>query len=181
MESGSTEPHEIRSQLIGIYNFENILSAICIGRHFAVSPEQIRSAIESYIPSNNRSQLVKLGSNTIILDAYNANPTSMRAAIENLTTMSAGNKIIAVLGEMAELGRESEQEHAALVEYLKTKNIDGVFLVGAKYLTQDFPIFTTIEQAIYHFKKLSPENHLILIKGSRSMKMEKLLEALNPN
>lgn len=164
----------IESNLIGAYNFENILAAICIGHHFGVPAEKINEAIEGYVPANNRSQIEKTEHNTLILDAYNANPTSMAAAIENFSLMDATNKFF-VLGDMLELGEDSPKEHQAIVELLLERGLKEGILVGKEFQAINSHGITTVAnnteaQAIVNEKKL--EEHLILIKGSRGIRLE---------
>ncbi len=172
---------KINSQLVGRYNFENILSAICIGNYFDVPPNQINDAIEEYVPDNSRSQVINKNTNTIILDAYNANPSSMEAALENFKNISAKHKII-FLGEMAELGDESSVEHQKITKIITCENYDKVILVGQmfkKFSNYDsWFYFDDSEKATSWLKKNPIENSFILIKGSRSALMEKIMEAL---
>ncbi len=171
----------ISSQLIGEYNFENILAAVCIGNYFGVDKADISNAIDGYVPDNSRSQIVKRGSNTIILDAYNANPASMNAALRNFSQMESNHKII-FLGEMAELGKESEAEHRQISELLQKIDIEKIILVGKKFtdISASFPAvyFNSSAEATVWAKDQKIEDALILIKGSRSSKMEAVLEAL---
>src|SRR5690606_19261390 len=121
---------EVATQLIGAYNFENIAAALCIGKYFDVNPEEANAAVAAYRPENMRSQVVQKGSNTIILDAYNANPSSMQAAIENLLAMPGDRKIL-ILGDMFELGDESEREHRHLASLIRQHGFREVYLCGA--------------------------------------------------
>ena len=171
---------EVNSQLIGAYNFENILAAICIGNYFGVTGNQIRSAIEEYVPDNSRSQVLVKGTNKIILDAYNANPTSVAAALKNFAAMPDQNKIV-LLGEMAELGDESAREHATILELIKELHFSKVYLVGTHFslrgeTTKEFTWALSAEQLIPLLKENNFRDSAILIKGSRSMKMEKVME-----
>jgi UDP-N-acetylmuramoyl-tripeptide--D-alanyl-D-alanine ligase len=129
--TGGMKPLEIQTRLVGEYNLPNILAAVAVGNHFQVEPEKIKTAIEAYEPSNSRSQLIVRGSNKIILDAYNANPTSMRAAIENFVHLEADNKIL-VLGAMAELG-QSKAEHEAILDLIGQYKWKDVVLVGGDF------------------------------------------------
>lgn len=171
----------INSQLIGSYNFENILSAICIGNFFEVNPKLINDAIEEYTPDNSRSQVINKKTNTIILDAYNANPTSMLAALENFKKISSQHKIV-FLGEMAELGDESLEEHQKILKIIYSENYDKVILVGKKFEkfsnNDNWLYFDDSERASSWLKKNPIEKSFILIKGSRSSLMEKIMEAL---
>ncbi len=172
---------EINSHLVGSYNFENILSAVCVGNYFKVKPEDIDAAINEYVPDNSRSQVIRKGSNTIILDAYNANPTSMEAALKNFASISADRKIV-FLGDMAELGKESDDEHKRILSMINSDKYSSVVLVGknfGQFLTSVKGIhFDDSEKAAAWVKEHLPENSYILIKGSRSTKMERILEAL---
>ncbi len=170
---------EIETQLIGAYNFENVLSAITIGNYFRVKPEDIREAVVAYSPDNSRSQIIKSGTNTIIMDAYNANPSSMEAALKNFQKMNSHSKYICI-GDMAELGDESFKEHQRIIELLKTIDNNQLILVGKNFGAFVGEIaclhFENSNLAAEYFQKQLPENSLILIKGSRSSKMERLLE-----
>lgn len=169
---------EISSQLVGSYNLPNILAAMSVAKEFGVPEDSAAKAIASYIPSNNRSQLIALKSgNKVILDAYNANPSSMKIAIENLASMPADQKIL-VLGAMAELGPDSEEEHRRLIDLIVKHNWSAVLLVGGDFLRTDHPFekFPDALTAGKRLQEISPANAYILIKGSRSMGMEKVLE-----
>lgn len=172
---------KIQSNLIGVYNATNICAAITIGTYFNVSENEIKEAIENYIPTNNRSQLIEKGTAKIILDAYNANPSSMQAAIENFKQLEPKNKI-AVLGDMFELGLESEQEHLKIVETLETCNFK-TYLIGKAFYTckqnsSKIIFFETLTDFNANFDKNEFTNATILIKGSRGMALEKVLELL---
>ncbi|MBL7699219.1 MAG: UDP-N-acetylmuramoyl-tripeptide--D-alanyl-D-alanine ligase [Chitinophagaceae bacterium] len=171
------EKTTINTQLVGAYNFPNILAAAAIGNYFGIDMQRIKSSIEGYAPSNSRSQLIEKGSNKIILDAYNANPSSMRAAIENFEKIKAENKVL-ILGAMAELGEESLQEHEQIIQLLNKYSWKDVVLVGGDFLKLNSP-FKTFDNSLaakewYTSQKF--ENSYLLIKGSRSMQMEKVLE-----
>jgi len=168
---------KITTQLTGDYNLPNVLAAIAIGNYFKVEAGKIKSAIENYIPSNSRSQLIEINSNKIILDAYNANPTSMKAAIENLAKFNAKNKIL-ILGGMAELGPESLQEHENIVSLINSYPWKVVVLVGGDFLKLKHPFlsFENSTQAKAWFQKQNFHDSYLLVKGSRSMRMEKVIE-----
>jgi UDP-N-acetylmuramoyl-tripeptide--D-alanyl-D-alanine ligase len=170
---------QIFTQLVGAYNKPNIEAAICVGDYFGIAFESIKRAIEAYVPDNARSQLIQKGSNTIILDAYNANPSSMQAAIENFSLQQSDNKYM-FLGGMMELGEESIAEHQSLVEMIKATNINNVVLVGGDFahVEHNCTYLTDAAQAADWIRQNSPSNALILIKGSRGIKMEKLLDSL---
>ncbi|HPN59569.1 MAG TPA: UDP-N-acetylmuramoyl-tripeptide--D-alanyl-D-alanine ligase [Chitinophagaceae bacterium] len=168
----------IHSQLVGDYNLPNLLLAVTIGKHFSVPDEDIRKAIEAYQPSNSRSQLMQVGSNQIILDAYNANPSSMKLAIENFARLAAPHKVL-MLGAMAELGAESLSEHRQIIELIGKFKWKEVVLVGGDFLNLQhhwisFPDSAAAKQ--WYLDQHFEQTHL-LVKGSRSMKMEKILEA----
>lgn len=167
----------IRTNLVGEYNLPNVLAAVCIGKHFGVSDEKIKTSIEAYHPTNSRSQLIVSGNNRIILDAYNANPNSMRAAIENFAKME-GDKKVLVLGAMMELGQDSVAEHRKLVELLQQYTWQQVVLVGKDYLPVPDPFlyFEKTAEAAAWYRTQQFQHCSILLKGSRSMQMEKLLE-----
>ena len=169
----------IQSHLIGAYNFYNISAAIAIGQYFEISPEAIKTAIEGYVPDNNRSQIIDRGSNKIILDAYNANPSSMKAALDNFSLLEAVNKI-AILGDMFELGNDSAIEHQTIADYANNLTIHRILLVGENFygIQTDsekivrYETFDQLEQALF------PEgfqNTTFLIKGSRGMALERVL------
>ena len=170
----------ITTQIVGKYNFENILSAICIGNYFNVSKEHIQIALEDYIPSNSRSQVIQKNTNTILLDAYNANPTSMVAAIENFYEMNCDNKML-ILGDMLELGKDSHKEHQQIIELLKNKGLANTLLIGNHFSETENSIhakhFNTSDEAKEYLQANKIENTTILIKGSRGIKLEKILEA----
>jgi UDP-N-acetylmuramoyl-tripeptide--D-alanyl-D-alanine ligase len=166
----------IKTQLVGEYNLPNVLAAVTLGKHFGVADEKIKASIENYTPSNSRSQLIEKDSNKIILDAYNANPSSMKLAIENFAKIHATNKVL-MLGAMAELGEESISEHNVIVELIKKNNWTNVVLVGGDFLKIDHPYisFSNAVEAKAWLQQQHFENTHLLIKGSRSMQMEKVL------
>lgn len=175
---GFAQPRTIKTQLVGDYNLPNILCAVVIGKYFSVPEEKIVAAIEQYAPSNSRSQLVQRGTNTIVLDAYNANPTSMKAAIENFAKIPADNKVL-MLGGMMELGEQSVAEHEAIVQLIKQHPWKQVVLVGGDFSKTDhgFTFFPDSATAAQWFTGQGFEHTHFLIKGSRSMQMEKILPA----
>jgi len=172
---------QVLSQLTGEYNFENILAAICIGSYFGVNEAMVSEAVAEYVPDNSRSQLIRKGSNTIILDAYNANPTSVTAALKNFDSFPSSHKII-FLGDMAELGDESESEHRQILQQLRKIKADEIILVGKNFIGMSALLkghyFNSSEEAASWAKTQDFSNAAVLIKGSRSMKMEKVLEGL---
>jgi UDP-N-acetylmuramoyl-tripeptide--D-alanyl-D-alanine ligase len=171
--------HHLHTNLVGSYNLANIEAAICIGDHFGIPFPKIAQAIATYVPNNARSQLMTKGTNSIFLDAYNANPSSMKVAIENFASQTHANKWL-FLGAMMELGEESIQEHQALVELLQSLNLDQAILVGGDFgnIVQPYSYFNNTSLASEWLTANKPEHALILIKGSRSTGMEKLLEVL---
>ncbi len=175
-----TENQQVQTQLIGSYNFENIAVALCIGKFFEVPALEAEQAVKDYNPSNNRSQIIKKGSITIILDAYNANPSSMEKALENLEAMSVGEKAV-ILGDMKELGETSTQEHEQVGKLLSQMSLSKIFLYGPEIEPAKSHIpsaFHTINKSELSemISKQSFDNTTILIKGSRSMGLETLLE-----
>jgi UDP-N-acetylmuramoyl-tripeptide--D-alanyl-D-alanine ligase len=167
----------IYTQLVGDYNLPNILCAAAVGIYFNIPGATIKAAIEGYTPSNSRSQLIQKDSNTIVLDAYNANPSSMKAAIENFAKLPSTNKIL-LLGGMAELGAESLEEHRQLVALINQYNWKYVVLAGGDFLKIPHPYISVnnAQQAKEWFQQQHFTDASILIKGSRSMQMEKVLE-----
>ena len=170
------DPITIHTQLVGEYNLPNVLAAVTVGQFFKVKQQDIKEAIENYSPSNSRSQLVEKGSNKIILDAYNANPSSMKLAIENFSKLEAQNKVL-ILGAMAELGIESLEEHKNIVELIRLGQWKNVVLVGGDFLKTDHPFisFANATEAKEWMDQQHFENTYLLIKGSRSMQMENVL------
>lgn len=172
----------IPTQLVGNYNFPNVMAAVAVGLYFGISIDKIKEAISAYNPDNSRSQWLQIGSNKIILDAYNANPTSMRAAITNFASTELNNKMLWI-GGMKEMGADEEKEHRELVELIATYNWKDVILVGKEFRTTraNYRQFETSADAADYVKEHKPEGASILIKGSRGSKMETLLEALRSN
>ena len=162
------------TNLVGEYNAENVSAAICVGEYFGISREQALEAIRQYVPTNNRSQAMQTANNHLIVDAYNANPTSMQAAI------NAFKGDTYILGAMRELGEYSHLEHQNIVNMLAERKADTVFLVGEEYLqtTSPYPIFENVVQLHKYFEEQPLKGKNILLKGSRSTQMEKLLDIL---
>ena len=162
------------THLVGEYNAENVSAAICVGEHFGISREQALEAIRQYVPTNNRSQKMQTANNQLIVDAYNANPTSMQAAI------NAFKGDTYILGAMRELGEYSHLEHQNIVNMLAERKADFVFLVGEEYLqtTSPYPVFENVDLLHKHLEEQPIKGKNILLKGSRSTKMEKLLDIL---
>ncbi len=176
------ETKRIKSQLIGAYNFNNIAAAIAIGKHFEVSDQAIQEAIETYVPTNNRSQILDKGTNKVILDAYNANPSSMKVALENFSGLTDKTKI-AILGDMFELGHEAEAEHQFIADLASNLDIHKVYLLGENFQkvsaindsTQQFASFEAFKD---YFSKQQTKNTTLLIKASRGMALERIVELL---
>ena len=162
------------TNLVGEYNAENVSAAICVGEYFCITREQALDAIRQYVPTNNRSQKMQTANNHLIVDAYNANPTSMQAAI------NAFKGDTYILGAMRELGEYTHLEHQNIVNMLAERKADTVFLVGEEYLqtTSPYPIFENVVQLHKHFEEQPLKGKNILLKGSRSTQMEKLLDVL---
>lgn len=172
---------DINTNLYGYYNFENVMAAICIGHYFGVEENKIKEAIENYFPSNNRSQIIRTKENFIIMDAYNANPTSVDASIRNFMQLNA-NKKYAAIGDMLELGNDAEKEHEKILNLLNDAAFEKVILVGKIFSSMNrnkkFKVFLKSEEASEYLKKEKPVGYHFLIKGSRGIQLEKILEAL---
>lgn len=171
----------VRSKLIGKYNFENAMAAACIGRYFNIDDLDIKEALESYVPSNNRSQLMKTDNNILIIDAYNANPTSMAASVNNFSEIKAKDKSL-ILGDMLELGEVSETEHEKIINLLIKNNCNNVYLVGDYFyntaINHSFKKFKTVEELIGYLNQNSINGHTILLKGSRGIRLEQCIKLL---
>jgi UDP-N-acetylmuramoyl-tripeptide--D-alanyl-D-alanine ligase len=174
--------YQVQSQLTGIYNFENILAAIAIGLQFGLTPNQINDGISTYSPQNNRSQILKTKSNTIICDYYNANPSSMTVAIDNILQLKADCKVL-ILADMFELGEEAFLEHEIIVKQALLNNaFSKVIFVGEYFKAheqhQGALFFAKTEELANYLQKNKIENSLVLVKGSRGMKLESVIEYL---
>lgn len=171
--------HEVQTHLIGSYNVYNMLAAACIGIHFGVGENLVSEALRDYVPTNNRSQLEVTASNKLIVDTYNANPTSMRAALENFRDMAVEPKM-AILGDMGELGDVSDEEHRKVVDFLIDNHIGNVWLVGECFAKTrcDFRKFHDVDEVKKEILAHKPQGQYILIKGSNSMKLFQLPEFL---
>lgn len=178
-EGRSTKWHKVQTHLIGSYNIDNLLAAIAVGINFGVDRKKICAALEDYVPSNNRSQMTVTEKNHLVVDAYNANPSSMMAALENFKLMQGDNKMV-ILGAMRELGEVSAEEHQRIVDYLKATDVETVWLVGEEFNdTQcDYRKFKDVEEVKTAIAAEHPEGHYILIKGSNSTKLYQLPELL---
>ena len=178
-EGRSTKWHKVQTHLIGAYNIDNLLAAIAVGINFGVERKQICAALENYVPSNNRSQMTVTEKNHLIVDAYNANPSSMAAALENFKLMEAERKMV-ILGDMRELGDVSAEEHQRVVDYLRDMDLKDVWLVGEEFAKTrcDFRKFQDAEAVKAAIQAQCPEDNYILIKGSNSVKLYQLPELL---
>ncbi|MDB5029441.1 cyanophycin synthetase, partial [Mucilaginibacter sp.] len=181
--NSSGESYVVKTQLTGAYNLDNILAAICIGVYFKLSAIEINKGIEGYQPKNNRSQIVQTATNTLICDYYNANPSSMMVAIDNIGKITANRKVL-ILGDMFEMGAESAAEHKAIIEKALAIPVDERIFIGKEFqqaaFTMDYRpstmIYPTAEEAIAGLKANPIKNSTILIKGSRGMALERLVE-----
>ena len=170
----------IESNLIGKYNYSNIAIACTIGDYFKVLTEEIKEALQNYVPDNNRSQIIKKETNNIILDAYNANPSSMKAALENFETIADKNKTV-ILGDMFELGKTSLKEHQEIIDFTEKLKFSNSFFVGENFYqtTSNTKLYKTFEDLLEHLKNNPLKHQSILIKGSRGMRLERLLDIIN--
>ena len=171
--------HTVETHMIGSYNLDNVLAAVAVGRFFKIPAERISRAIAAYEPTNNRSQFKKTENNELIIDAYNANPSSMKVALDNFITMPVQPKAI-ILGDMRELGPTSDELHAEVVEQIKKGQFDKVFLCGEHFskVGKEFSPFATTEAMVEELRKQPLKGYHILIKGSHSMGLEKLVDIL---
>ncbi|HEY9487047.1 MAG TPA: UDP-N-acetylmuramoyl-tripeptide--D-alanyl-D-alanine ligase [Chryseosolibacter sp.] len=173
---------EVQTQLIGEYNFENISCALCVGKFFGVDPDRANEAVAGYTPANMRSQVVQKGGNTIILDAYNANPSSMQAAIESMAAMKTGNKVL-ILGDMFELEDEADREHQAVGKLIAENGFRNVYLCGSlfKSALREIPFakyFVKKEDLIKELKQFPVTDATILVKASRGIGLETIVDYL---
>lgn len=183
--NSSGESYNVKTQLTGAYNLDNILAAISMGVYFKLSPQEINAGIEGYQPKNNRSQIVKTATNTLICDYYNANPSSMMVAIDNIGKITADRKVL-ILGDMFEMGAEAATEHAAVMQKALDTPVDERIFIGHEfektYLAMNHQppaiAYATAEDAIAGLKANPIKNSTILIKGSRGMALERLVELL---
>lgn len=171
--------HVVETHLVGAYNIDNVLAAVAVGRYFKIPAERISRAIAAYEPTNNRSQYKKTERNDLIIDAYNANPTSMKAALDNFASLPVHPKAV-VLGDMLELGKTSDELHSGIVRQLQAEAFDKVYLCGQHFArtADSFPSFTTTEELIAALRQDKLEGYHILIKGSHSMGLENVVELL---
>ena len=167
---------EIQSKLIGDYQFYNIMLAVCIGEHFGVSINNIKPAIENYTPTNNRSQIIKTKNNTLILDAYNANPSSMSAMLYSFSKQNYQNKLC-ILGDMLEMGKSSLEEHQAIINLAEELKLECIF-IGKEFSKVNENAYTNTDEFSKYLEKNSINNNTILLKGSRGIALEKLIDLL---
>jgi UDP-N-acetylmuramoyl-tripeptide--D-alanyl-D-alanine ligase len=172
----------IKTNLIGSYNFSNIAAAVALGSFYNISVKKIKDGIENYVPTNNRSQLIEQNSNHIILDAYNANPSSMEAALHNLSLNNNKEKYI-ILGDMFELGKEAEKEHQLIVQLVKQLNFTDVIFVGENFYKEREELksalfFNNYDNLESYISKNKPTKKIMLIKGSRGMALERILKVI---
>ena len=175
-----TDGELINSKLIGDYNFDNLALSIAIGQHFGIEVKEIKKGIENYTPTNNRSQLIKTNNNTLLLDAYNANPMSVEKAIHNMINIEHSHKVL-ILGDMFELGEDSAKEHINIINHCLGSGFTNVYLVGdafSKVNNTSYPSFATSKELIAHLGGNPIKDAFILIKGSRGMKLEELEQHL---
>lgn len=173
--------YHIKTQIIGRYNFDNCVVAACIGNYFGVDDTEIYAALENYVPSNNRSQVVQKGSNTVLMDAYNANPSSMEVALLNLAAMKGSHKL-AILGDMLELGEESAKEHQQIVDLIKSLATIKAILVGPLFNkvtnTINAKQFLDSKQAAIYLSEHPIKETTVLVKGSRGIKLENVFDSI---
>ncbi len=171
----------IQTHLVGSYNFENVAAAIGVGQYFKVEDDKIVEALENYTPTNSRSQVIETQKNNILMDAYNANPTSMRAALINFASISCENYLL-ILGDMRELGSASEEEHRNILALIKELGFKEAFLVGQNFCTYNdnpnWKTFGKVEELCQHLESHPIEGKHILVKGSRGIQLEKVLPLL---
>lgn len=170
----------IQSSLSGDYNFDNIMAAVAIGKHFGLNDEEIKKGVESYEPKNNRSQIIKKEKNTIYLDAYNANPSSMEASLRNFAANDFGNKV-AILGDMFEMGEYAAAEHLNMIKLCESLKLEAVILVGEEFVKQNknYKAFNTTEGAKEYIINHPLTGKNVFLKGSRGMKLESILDVIN--
>lgn len=171
--------NKINTNLVGGYNFENVMAAIAVGCYFNIEEDLIIKALENYLPTNNRSQYIKTDKNEVVMDAYNANPVSMSNAIHNFKNICDNNHLL-ILGDMRELGNESSNEHLEILNIIKKLNFNNVILVGSEFskVNKDFTSFSNVDELINHINENEISGMKILIKGSHSIHLEKIINLL---
>ncbi|MBF6629067.1 MAG: UDP-N-acetylmuramoyl-tripeptide--D-alanyl-D-alanine ligase [Proteiniphilum sp.] len=175
--------YRVKTNLVGEFNFENAIAAVAVCKFFGINAERISAALEEYEPKNNRSQFKRTGMNDLIIDAYNANPTSMKASLEFFTSIPTTLPKMVILGEMKELGDVGDEEHRKMVQFLRKQPYDRVYLVGSVFKNQTdagdiFHLFEDVDELIGFLKKEPVSNHYILLKGSHSIHLEKAVDYL---
>ena len=172
---------KIDTQLVGDYNFENVMAAICIGTYFNVAANDIVEALSRYRPTNNRSQVIETARNRVVMDAYNANPTSMSHSIKNFRNICKSDNLL-ILGDMRELGNESEQEHKNILELIKELRFENVYLVGEEFQrvakNSKFSTFINVEELAQYLQQHPVSGRDILVKGSNSIHLNKIIDSL---
>ncbi len=179
--SGEKISYKIETNLIGDYNLSNILSAACIGRYFGVMDEEIVSALQEYTPTNNRSQCTRTEKNTLIVDAYNANPTSMEAALKNFSKIESTSDKVLILGDMKELGEDSEAEHQKVLTLIQSLGFTKAYFVGSEFARvsgDDYNCFDNVDSLAEYLKDNPISDSTILIKGSNSTRLTKIVDSL---
>ncbi len=177
----NTKTQNLQTRITGAYNFENILASICVGNYFGVRPELINQCVAGYLPDNNRSQILETERNKLIMDAYNANPSSFFAALENFSLLETKARMV-ILGDMMELGEYAKEEHEAIIGRLHNLSLDVIILIGQNFQSagnhKKFICFADTETAISWFEQQDFSGYTILLKGSRKMQLEKLIPFL---
>lgn len=171
--------YRVQTNLIGEYNFSNVMAAIAVGKFLGVKADDICDALAAYKPTNNRSQLMKTDSNTLIIDAYNANPTSMLAALANFNQIKGSKKAV-ILGDMLELGEESDLEHEKIIDFIEKSLYEKIYLVGGQFkkLSHNSPAFSTVEELVEALKNDPLSGYTLLVKGSHGIHLEKCIDVL---
>lgn len=169
----------VKTKIIGDYNLPNALAAITIGKYFGVKSDLISKAISEYEPTNNRSQLKETGKNMLIIDAYNANPTSMRAALENFSSLNVNQKVL-ILGDMKELGPDTDEEHQKVADMVAANGFSKAYFIGENFshVATKYPLYKNFEELREHLAKHPIEGSYVLLKGSRSMHLENCIDLL---
>ncbi len=176
-------PYRVKTHLVGEFNFDNAIAAVAVCKFFGINAERISAALEEYEPTNHRSQFKRTDKNDLIIDAYNANPTSMKAALEFFSSIPSSLPKMVILGEMKELGESSSEEHEKMVDFLRKQPYDKVYLIGSVFNQwatpgDTFRLFDNVEQLIDSLKKEAVSNCYILLKGSHSVHLEKVVDSL---
>lgn len=176
-------PYRVKTRLVGEFNFDNAIAAVAVSKFFGINAERISAALEEYEPTNHRSQFKRTGKNDLIIDAYNANPTSMKASLEFFSTIPTSLSKVVILGEMKELGESSDEEHGKIVRFLKDQPYEKVYLVGSSFHkwvagSDSFRLFGNVEELVESLEKEPLSNSYVLLKGSHSIHLEKAVDSL---